>query len=51
VAFYDTAPAATQGKSELHAIGLTPEQRHAIVSFLRTLSGPPAAAPELLRAP
>jgi len=51
VSFYDRAPAATQGTTELHAIGLTPEQRESIVSFLRTLSGPPAVAPELLRAP
>ena len=51
VAFYDTAPAATQGKTELHPIGLTPEQRAQIVAFLGTLSGPPAVAPELLRAP
>ena len=51
LAFYDKAPAGPQGKTELKPIGLTSDQRESIVAFLQTLSAPPAAAPELLRAP
>ena len=51
LAFYDKAPAGPQGTTELKPIGLSAEQRDAIVAFLQTLSAPPAVPAELLRAP
>jgi cytochrome c peroxidase len=48
---YSNAPAAKVGTSELRPLGLTSEETAQIVAFLKTLSGPPNAPPELLRAP
>ncbi len=48
---YNQAPEATVGHSELTPLGLSPTERRQIEAFLRTLSGPVAAAPELLAPP
>lgn len=51
VAHYNRAPAAPHGHSELKPLSLGPKELRQLEAFLRTLSGPAAAPPELLRAP
>lgn len=40
IAHYDRAPAAISGRSELHPLRLTSDERRQLAAFLRTLSGP-----------
>ena len=48
---YNHAPPAFPGHSDLVPLALTVEQSEALKAFLQTLSAPPDAPPELLRAP
>jgi len=51
VAHYDRAPEAPAGHSELQALRLTSAERRQLEAFLRALSAPVGAPPELLRPP
>jgi cytochrome c peroxidase len=48
---YNEAPAAPAGKTELHPLGLTEREMIRLEAFLRTLSAPLDAPPELLVEP
>jgi cytochrome c peroxidase len=51
VRHYASAPDAPAGRSELHPVRLSRRERDRLVAFLKILSGPLAAPPELLRPP
>jgi cytochrome c peroxidase len=51
VRHYVQAPKAPAGRSELHAVRLSSREVSQLVAFLRSLSGPLATPPALLRAP
>ncbi len=51
IAHYDRAARAPAGHSELKPLRLSADERRQLEAFLRTLSAPPAAPAELLRAP
>jgi cytochrome c peroxidase len=51
VAHYDHAPAAPLGHSELKPLHLSPAERHQLVAFLGTLTGPLDAPPGYLGPP
>jgi cytochrome c peroxidase len=48
---YSHAPAAPAGHSELKPLNLSDAEKTQLIAFLKTLSGPLAAAPEWLTAP
>lgn len=48
---YNAAPAAPAGRSELHALGLSPRELAQLEAFLATLSAPSVAPPDLLQPP
>jgi cytochrome c peroxidase len=48
---YNKVPVAPIGYTELFPITLTEDESRQLEAFLRSLSGPPAIAPELLHAP
>jgi cytochrome c peroxidase len=49
VQHYDLAPAAPAGRSEVKPLGLTAREQSQLAAFLRTLSGPVVAPPELTK--
>jgi cytochrome c peroxidase len=51
VRHYNAAPAAPAGHSELKPLALNARELAQLIAFLRTLSAPPAAAPEWLAPP
>ena len=48
---YNDPPVAPSGRTELVPLGLTDKELRQLEAFLHSLSGPPAAAAEWLRAP